>query len=1004
MCLIMNVYISYILNITTMKKLALNMIVKNEAHIIQEVLQDICQYIDYYVICDTGSTDNTIEVIRSFMLEKDIEGEIYEVEWKNFGYNRSQALQLCQGKAEYCWVIDADDRISGNLVLPELHADTYLLRYGKDFTYWRKQIFRVSCNWKYIGVLHEYADSIFCKEIHRLEGSYYISSRRLGNRNKNINKYLDDVQILLRGLEEEPNNTRYMFYLAQSFYDAKNYEQAYIWYKKRVSYKGWEEAVYYSLYRMAECQQHLGKDWEKIVLPQYLQAYYFRKCRMEPLYKISKEYRLRNDYTKAYKYALKASKIPFPENDTLFLYKKIYDFSLWDEFAIISYYVGKYKSSLQICNKLLSQYRCHKEVSNRLRIEKNRSYCIEKLKKQYIKYPSSEIEILKKTCSDKKALGKITFTMTTCKRKSLFQQTLNSFIQCCTDIDLIKKWIIIDDNSSSEDRLWMQEKYPFIQFHFKSLSEKGHVKSMNLIINKINTPFWFHLEDDWLFFEKKPYLSSCLEIMEEDVNIKQVMINRNYMETPEERSLKILGGKLQKTTNNSPYYLHQYIPINSPEYHNFLKKNPNTLSNINWPHYSLRPSLIKIDAIHKIGNYKLNANHFELEYALRFQFEKYQTAFLYSIFCIHIGKLSRNWNKSSVLNAYQLNQEKQFNNFENLNSIKNIKNSSNIEQLKDSNIEQSNDSNQQSIILPDFDKIVHIKKNIILTLQKNLQIKSQVPIYNNAYKYQIVLSITTCKRLNLFIKTMNYFIYFCKDLEMIQYWYLIDDNSSEMDRKTMQQEFPFFQFIHKTPSNKGHVKSINWIWKNVNSKYLIHLEDDWKFTFPFYIKEWLSVLIKNNLQQLLCVDRIGKYPTLDILETHSDTVYSYIYNRKHIKKPTLNQDYDRMVNISNDIMDKRNTGIDDRNTGIDDLKIKNKYWWWPGFSLNPSILDLGWFTQKVGYFNPIIKKELFEYDYALRTYYYQGKIGFIRSKNGKVIHTGKQSSYILNDAARYYEI
>ena len=59
--------------------ICLNMIVKNEGHIIAETLKNICSYIDldYWVICDTGSTDNTKQEILNFFESRDISGELH---------------------------------------------------------------------------------------------------------------------------------------------------------------------------------------------------------------------------------------------------------------------------------------------------------------------------------------------------------------------------------------------------------------------------------------------------------------------------------------------------------------------------------------------------------------------------------------------------------------------------------------------------------------------------------------------------------------------------------------------------------------------------------------------------------------------------------------------------------------------------------------------------------------------------------------------------------------
>ena len=55
-----------------MSTICLNMIVKNESHIIEKTLENIYQKfpISYWVISDTGSTDNTVEIIKNFLMRK----------------------------------------------------------------------------------------------------------------------------------------------------------------------------------------------------------------------------------------------------------------------------------------------------------------------------------------------------------------------------------------------------------------------------------------------------------------------------------------------------------------------------------------------------------------------------------------------------------------------------------------------------------------------------------------------------------------------------------------------------------------------------------------------------------------------------------------------------------------------------------------------------------------------------------------------------------------------
>ena len=88
--------------------LCLNMIVKNESKIIIRLLNSVVSLIDCYCICDTGSTDNTKELISSYFENKNIPGKIVEEPFKNFCHNRNFALTSCLGMSDYILLMDAD--------------------------------------------------------------------------------------------------------------------------------------------------------------------------------------------------------------------------------------------------------------------------------------------------------------------------------------------------------------------------------------------------------------------------------------------------------------------------------------------------------------------------------------------------------------------------------------------------------------------------------------------------------------------------------------------------------------------------------------------------------------------------------------------------------------------------------------------------------------------------------------------------------------------------------
>ena len=344
--------------------ITLCMIVKNESHVILECLNSVYKHLDYWVISDTGSTDNTKELITNFFKEKNIPGEFADLEWKSFGHNRSYVLNACKGKADYLWVIDADDYLEGEIILPQnTIADAYTLRIGKgpDFTWWRNQIFKVDAEWHYVGVLHEYAATNKPNpQIFKLDGKYKVNARTTGARNvgiSGIEKYSKDAKTLELALIDEPDNARYWFYLAQSYFDSQQFAKSEEAYAKRVSYGGWPEEVYYSLYRIAIAKALREKEWHEIK-DAFLAAYNFRPTRAEPLFHIAQIYRMKmNMPAIAYIYIKMAADIPYPKDDILFIPDQLYNFNILDELASVAFYAGRPDVGYHACKILLDENR-----------------------------------------------------------------------------------------------------------------------------------------------------------------------------------------------------------------------------------------------------------------------------------------------------------------------------------------------------------------------------------------------------------------------------------------------------------------------------------------------------------------------------------------------------------------------------------------------------------------------------------------------------------------------
>lgn len=360
------------------QSICLNMIVKDESAVICRCLQSVKPIIDYWVIVDTGSTDGTQDIIRNFM--KDIPGELHERPWKNFEHNRNQALELAKGKGDYVLFIDADERLafSSDFVRPLFDKDFYYFTCSYGGTHYRRiMLINNHLDWRWIGVLHE---TVCCKEAKLFETLPRVTNviASEGARSRDPLKFQKDAAVLEKALIDEPNNARYVFYLAQSYRDAQDYERALYNYHKRVAMGGWKEEVFYSLLQMGILYEILERDPQAII-GSYYAAHRCLPRRAEPLYRIASFHRRHGNYQFGYNAALQGLALKESEN-SLFSEFWVYDYGLLLEFSICACGIEKYHEALLASHLLLANASLPNEV--RECVQKNLSFINEKLETQ----------------------------------------------------------------------------------------------------------------------------------------------------------------------------------------------------------------------------------------------------------------------------------------------------------------------------------------------------------------------------------------------------------------------------------------------------------------------------------------------------------------------------------------------------------------------------------------------------------------------------------------------
>lgn len=363
------------------KTICLCMMLKNESHIIKRSLESVKDIVDYYVISDTGSTDDTKKIVKDYFDEKGINGEIHDHEWINFGVNRTKLIKTAKGKADYLLLVDADYVINVHDYdfKNNLNADGYLIQWEGNLDYKNLKLINGHLNWRYRGPTHEYLECVDhvrepSKEIIR---AITIKEHYDGSNRKN--KFERDIKLLLKEIEgntEDPDIPRYHFYIARSYEDLGDYKMALKYYQKRVEFGGWNEEVYYSMYKAGLCKIELGFNFGSIC-ETLLKAYEYRPSRLEAIYELIKYCRMNKLPCVGYHFGHKLVYQKYPDKDILFIKKDIYDYKLKDEVSICAYYAGEYLESIQMCKELISSNKT--PIDKKERIKNNMNFSISKL-------------------------------------------------------------------------------------------------------------------------------------------------------------------------------------------------------------------------------------------------------------------------------------------------------------------------------------------------------------------------------------------------------------------------------------------------------------------------------------------------------------------------------------------------------------------------------------------------------------------------------------------------
>ena len=345
---------------------------KNEEHCIQNTLESVYKHIDYWIVCDTGSTDKTCEIIRKFFEEKGIPGELHIDEWVGFDHNKTLMMKRAKDKADYVLHLDADDLLINDLEFTkeDIGGDAYFMNVTRGDLKWKAFIiFNNRLTWKFCGVAHTIIKCIekehyTIKDITHKEA--YISGEGIGSRAFDPNKFLYDAEKLKKQffdtLSYDPDglNTRSVFYTAQSYQDSGMHEEAIKWYRLYTKLNdSWIEEKFEAHMRISLCMMELNYNLKDIEMEMF-KAINLEEDRAEPHYHLGLYCNQIGEYEKGYSY-FKSSKSKdldkIKQKYVLFIRENMYGDYNNDELSVSCFWTKRFEEGYNYLLEIIDDNR-----------------------------------------------------------------------------------------------------------------------------------------------------------------------------------------------------------------------------------------------------------------------------------------------------------------------------------------------------------------------------------------------------------------------------------------------------------------------------------------------------------------------------------------------------------------------------------------------------------------------------------------------------------------------
>lgn len=345
----------------TQNHICVALVVKNNDTTIRECLKSVADIADCVSVCDLGCTDNTIEIVNTFLKTSGIPGKIHQRTILDPSY-----VQAISGEAakktlkaygfnlatSYLLMLEPDQVVSGSSALSEILVEPSYLVLEKSWllscSHYVPRLFRASISPEDLRqcARQRTASKVKSLSIEDLVPCVYVPDSDLSETERNewlqaewaryrTDKVAQNIEYYKEILQIDPANPIYLFYLAQSHKTLKQYDEAMAQYTKGLERASDPENIWFAKYMLGECHEEMGQ-WVH-ALYWYLEAYQFDPSRAEPLRKIATHYRLQGESNLSYIFAKHGVRIPKAQEALLFS-SPVYDYQFDEELSVAAFY------------------------------------------------------------------------------------------------------------------------------------------------------------------------------------------------------------------------------------------------------------------------------------------------------------------------------------------------------------------------------------------------------------------------------------------------------------------------------------------------------------------------------------------------------------------------------------------------------------------------------------------------------------------------------------------